>query len=523
MRFGPRSPRIPLRETVAECLLILPQKHHMFTYLAVGLLFILLVVFAVMARRHWHWSNIVAVILTFLAGAAAMFGAGKVLNVRYTEMKDAEVAETRADKAKLDLDFVRFGDPNSFTYGPGSLRDTENKLSRELIGQGRVWKHGSVEQRDGSYVFKFAQARQQMTEADKLKGVMLYVFSDNQSEGLPPYPAIFLGNFRVKEETPDSLTLAPEFVVSDEALSRPANWTLFEKMPIDRDSVFRDANGYIKPEPGMLNELRAKLVNEIMPASLFQLSPDGREYEEVIDKVLFDGLSLGDIDNYIRENQATRKSMRFEPSKEEVYVRFRFDDKSRNSYVVDGTGTLDLNGDFSPTGQAYNQALHYGKEISFIKGEEILVDQNTADGYQRVDQTPVPPFGQAEPVTEVGRLYKRKLADFPLQLRAYRREVSDLTKRVEETKVQNQTTQVALEATQTQERNRDELISLLQQDRDNLRSDVDQISNLLQKRNSELETLKTQLDELLKQMDSMKQKVGASPAGSGSPGKVAGR
>jgi hypothetical protein len=494
----------------------------MFTYLAVGLLFVLLVVFAVMARKHWHWSNIVAVILTFVAGTASMFGAARVYQLRHAVMKDANDSEVRAERAEEEYDLARFGDRKSFTYGAGSLRDTENKLALELIGQGRVWKNGSVEARDGNFVFKFAQARQDMKDADKLKDVLLYVFSDVQAEGLPAYPATFLGTFRVREETPDTLTLAPEFVVSQEAVTRPANWTLFEKMPIDRDSVFRDANGIATPDVATLNDLRAKLVNEILPASQFNLGPDSLEYEELIDKVLFDGLALGDIENHIRENQATRKATRFEPEPEEVLVRYRFDDKSKRSYVVDANGTLDLNGDFSSTGQAYNQALHYGKEVTFVKGDEISVDQRTADGYQRVDQTQVPPFAQEEPVTEIGRFYKRKLADFPLQLQAYRREAADLATRTAETKVQNDVTQRALEATESQERNRDEVISMLQQDRDNLRTDAEQISKLLQQRTSELETLRNQLETLRNELDAMKRKVGATTVPLGEA-RVAGR
>lgn len=494
----------------------------MFTYLAVGLLFVLLVVFAVMARKHWHWSNIVAVVLTFLAGAAAMFGAARVYQLRHAVMKDANDTEKRAERATEEYDLARFGDRKSFTYGEGSLRDTENKLALELIGQGRVWKNGSVEARDGNYVFKFAQPRQDMKDADKLKDVLLYVFSDVKPEGLPSYPATFLGTFRVREETPDTLTLAPEFVVSDEALTRPANWTLFEKMPIDRDSAFRDASGISSPAVATLNDLRTKLVDEILPASRFNLSPDSLEYEKLIDNVLFDGLALGDIETYIRENQATRKATRFEPEPEEVLVRYRFNDKSKASYVVDANGTLDLNGDFSSTGQAYNQALHYGKEVTFAKGDEISVDQRTADGYQRVDQTQVPPFAQVEPVTEIGRFFKRKLVDFPLQLQAYRSEAQDLGQRTEQTKLQNEVTQRSLEATEAQERNRDEVISLLQQDRDNLRTDADQISKLLQQRTSELETLRNQLETLRNELDTMKRKVGAAPRPAGEA-RIAGR
>lgn len=504
----------------------------MLPYLVFGLLFILLVVFTVLARKTWHWSNIVAVILLFIANTVALFMATRVLDLRSAEIKDAYDSEIAADRAESAADLARFGPADSFTYGVGSLRDTENKLALELIGQGRVWKHGSVEQRDGNYVFKFARAREQMTEADKLQGVMLYVFSDAQAEGLPPYADTFLGTFRVKEETPDSLTLAPEFVVSQEAVSRPASWSLFEKMPIDRDSAFREANGIVMPRDQyriarptieMLNQLRAKLENEVLPASQFGLSPDSKEYEKLIDNVLFDEMELGDIAAYIKENEATRKSLRFEPSSEEEFIVYQFKDKSRRSYTVDGDGAVNVMGDFSPLGRANNQSLHYGKEVTFQDKEIVFIDKLSAEPEQRADQPTLTPFKDEEPVEQVGRVYKRKLADFPRQLEAYRREAVDFAKRTDEIKIENDKTQKSLDATQTQEQSRDEVISMLQQDRDNLKSDAELISKLLQERNSQVETLRNQLEALRKELDAMKQKVGAAIQLPNQPSAIAGR
>jgi predicted nucleic acid-binding Zn-ribbon protein len=64
---------------------------------------------------------------------------------------------------------------------------------------------------------------------------------------------------------------------------------------------------------------------------------------------------------------------------------------------------------------------------------------------------------------------------------------------------------------------------MLQQDRDNLKSDAELISKLLQERNSQAETLKNQLETLRKELDAMKQKVGASFQLPNQPGRVAGR
>ena len=67
------------------------------------------------------------------------------------------------------------------------------------------------------------------------------------------------------------------------------------------------------------------------------------------------------------------------------------------------------------------------------------------------------------------------------------------------------------------------MISLLQQDRDNLKSDAEVISKLLQERNSQVETLKNQLEALRKELDAMKQKVGAAYPLPATTGRIVGR
>lgn len=487
----------------------------MIAYLVVGLVFLLLIVLAVLARKHWHWSNIVFVLLTYLAGVAALSGLGKVYERRTAALRDFQQSEVARETALTERDLAIYGPPGAFQYTPDSLRGTNERLNLELIGQGRVWMNGSVEARGENYLFKFKTARDANDPTlGKMKNVLLYVFADASSLEQPlPYPATYLGTFRVSDESLESLELAPQFVVSADALTRPATWSLFEKMPIDRWNVFHTVNGVDDlADLKKIHELRTKMVAEIIPPEQFKLAADSKEYEAIVDRLLFDGMAIGDIEKYIAEHQAERKSMRFEPAPQEVFVRYRFDEKSNRSYVVDGDGRLDLNGEFSSTGQAYNKQIHYGREITFNKGDEILIDQLTADGYQRADQTQVQPFSQMEPVTEIGRIYRRRLVDFPFLLAEYRSQANALAKRTAETKLENEVTQRALDDTLAQERNRDDSIARLQQDRDNLRADNELISNLLMQRSAELDEIRQRMAALRTDMERMLDKVGrASP------------
>ena len=67
---------------------------------------------------------------------------------------------------------------------------------------------------------------------------------------------------------------------------------------------------------------------QYIPADIFGFDlndqQQAREYEFIIDKIMFDGLSLVKIESYI-EAQSDRIAERFDPPVEEIFVEFRFD------------------------------------------------------------------------------------------------------------------------------------------------------------------------------------------------------
>lgn len=473
------------------------------TYAILGVVFVLMIVAAVYAAKTWHWVNVVFLVLTFLAGVGAAAAMAKVLHLKHQAMRDAVQAEQRAEQLQQVANEAVFGPPDSITYGPNSLRGLSEALKLEMDGRGRVWRNGQIEVQGNNRVFKFGVERpaDENQAAASMQDMMLYVFADGIVEDVP-YPVTYVGNMRVVSETPDSVVLEPLFIANQEEYENPSgSWTLFEKMPLDRNDAFRRAEGVDINSPEFdITEYRQVLMNKYLPAGLFGLDPESAEYEKIIDTYAFDGLTLGQIENWIEENRATRINPRFEPALEEVFVRFKFNKKSNRKYQVDATGNLNVGTDglFTPQGYAVLETLHVGGDgsVTFQEGDEVIVDVLTADGYQRSDGTQVPPFSTLEDVTEVARIYIRQRRDYPYILQDLQRETARLTDEIKRVRENNVATQIAWDDATAQVTERDDVIGKLQQDQENLRRDNEAIRQALAQRQLEVDELRQRVAAL---------------------------
>ena len=425
------------------------------SYAIVGLVFVLLIVFGVLSSKHWHWLNIVFLILVFLAGAAACGAMAKSLKLRRDSMTDATNWEARATSNKLAYNEAINGSSESITYGRESLRGINELLTIELHGRGRVWSRGTPsfkggDANDPNRMFAFSQARNAVNQANQMNGMLLYAFADEPVNG-QPYPVTFVGTFRVVAETPEQIEIQPDFITSNDNYANPGgtSWSLFEKMPADRRDTFKNIPYENLNKTDLLgdnfdiNEYRDALVNQHLPAAKFGLDPNSEEYERLIDRHLFDGMKLGDIANYI-DAQENRKNVRFEPSPEEVFVQFRFDKKVDGEFDVDAPGSLGTGSAFQD-GRAVDPALQAGKKIGFAKDETVIVDSLTADGYQRRDGQAVPGFAQQYPVTEIDRYYFRQMRDYPFMLADLQRQVNRFEQETTRAKANNEVTQESLD------------------------------------------------------------------------------
>lgn len=232
-------------------------------------------------------------------------------------------------------------------------------------------------------------------------------------------------------------------------------------------------------------------------------------YERLIDELAFDGLTFGQIDTWVESN-GNRISPRFEPVPDEVFVRYKFTGDSKESYIVDDkSGKLDTDGTFSIQGHAVDPLLQLSpgtesREVSFKKDDIVEIDLRTAEGYQRTDGTPVLPFTEREPkVEEVGRVFRRKLVDFPYEMTKFYNRGSqaetEAARLVSNNEVQDTTLADLLK--QQQERTREKVA--YENDNKRLQNDLDSLESLLAKRDQQvaenerkIEALKSELDRL---------------------------
>ncbi len=472
------------------------------SYAIIGVLTLLFIVFVIFAAKTWHWVNIVFLVLTYLAGLGAAIGMAEVLKLRTTEVAKMLKTEKQAEQLQQQADEAIYGPPESTTYGDKSLYGLAHALDMEMAGRGRVWSGGSVEPKEDNRVFKFASAGTNGEQPGSMQDMLLYVFADQTVlEG--PYPVSFIGSMRVVAETADTIELEPVFIANNELFaSQDHTWTLFEKMPSDRHDAFYRRAG-VNVDELDISAFRAILESaDYMPPELFGLDPenkpeDAKTYEAIIDRYCFDGLKIGDIENWI-ESQTDRKNPRFDPTPEEIFVEYKFNKKSSKPYQVDADGNITIDGPFTSLGQAVLKSLHAGKDIEFQKDDVVLVDQLNAEGYQRNDGEQVLPFPQREDVTEVSRRYFRQLRDYPFLLRGLKVQTEQVTEETQRIVKNNEETQRAEENAQSQIEVRDDLIAKLSEDRERLTADLSLIKQLLANRSMQLDELREKAIEVEK-------------------------
>jgi hypothetical protein len=478
-----------------------------------GLAFILLIVFCVLASKTWNWINIVFLILTFMAGVGAIFGLTTVSSLRTDAINEADRYEDLAETTKKRAEEQIKGDPTSATYGPGSLRYIDGVLSREMIGRGRVWPNGQIVADGDKRTFTFSTARP--ADFEPLQDVVLLAFLELDVKG-QLYPAGFIGSVRVVAEAPGTLTLEPVALADFQQFVTPTGtWRLFEKMPLDRRGTFKraiiaaaktnpDASERLKTFARSLEDenveldittFRDYLKGFLQPQNL-GIDPESIEYEALIDRYAFDGLPIGTIEQWIDNNSASRKSPRFQPGPEEVFVKYEFTAPSRQEgYQVDAIGSVENDGLFNPLGHAIDQELHHGGVVTFEKGDTVLVDQVSAEGYQR-SGTQVPAFEIGESVKVVDRIYIRQVRDYPFEFGNLTLQSAKADEEIQRVSQSNVVQQKLIDDANAQIQERLRIINDQTEDRTNLQNDLDTINALATQKTQQVSTLKQTIASL---------------------------
>ncbi len=506
----------------------------MILYAILGLLFIAMVVLAVLsAKKDWHWLNPVLLVFIFIAGSAGMIGMAQTLHLRRTAVSAVDKQLKRVTQAEENRQKFIFGDISSAEYGPESLRGRSQQLELMQLGRGREWAGGTVANVGGQIVFTFAAEQPEVEDENmSLENVELFAFADQPlrfiadgEEFTTPTPVAFVGKFLVIQESTTTLTLSPSVPIADfqeYGAPQAVSWTLYERMPFDRHGVIREV-AKMTGDNFDIAKFRQFLMQSAFIPNQIGLDPASAAYERLIDEFSFDGLSIGEIDSWV-EKSPNRVSPRFEPEPTEVFVRYKFNGNSTETYTVDDkAGKLDTDGTFSVQGHAVDPLLQLSpgaesRDVSFKKDDIVEIDLQTVEGYQRPDGTSVPPFTDREPnVEEVNRIFRRKLVDFPFEMtKLYNRrsQVDNETNRlVSNNEVQD--TALADLLKQQQDRTREKVAY----DNDNklLRNDLDQISARQQQvdqrvadNTRKIEMLITKVEELRRSVEMRAQSLSSS-------------
>lgn len=512
--------------------------------IVIALLFVLLVVFCVLSAKSWHWANIVFLILTYIAGVAASVGLAQVLDGRRKALQAVEDSELRLFGVEMDSDsdgiddyidpdftrgrdndgdgvddsrqgyalenqgdYVIYGPPGAVSYGVNSLRGLTEELKMQTRGRGRIWS-GQVAANGNNRTFTFAQARDFGDDnPSSLQNVVLFAFINTELDGVS-YPTTFVGTVRVVNETAQALELEPDFLVTQDLYDSVGMWSLYEKMPADRHDTYTAMKELSVQDDGFdITAFRNELETQYLPANLIGFDINNADpeiartatiaYERFIDRICFDGMSIGRIEQWIA-NAPNRASGDFSPPPEEIFVKYKFTKKSSvdRPYIVDAEGNIETEGTFTRTGQAIDKGLHAGSEVRFEVDDTVLVDLLNVNGYQRDGGGRVQRFDQRESVVEVDRIFVRKLKDFPHVLQSLRVQATELREKSEVVKSEIVIGQATLADAQSQESKRDVIIEKLREDEKNLTQDLNNIGTLLKDREREAQELREKIKNL---------------------------
>ena len=503
--------------TIVDCTLL--AEVDLISAGVVGLIALIVLVFAILSAKNWHWVNVVFLILTLITSITAIVGMTFAFQHRREGMLEYKKYLDAAEKAEAQVAEIIGGDPLSVKYGKDSLRYNNNQLALAMTGRGRAWRGGEITVEGDQRKFTLQSERNLEAEAS-LTGAIMYAFADNGA-----IPDRYIGSVFVAAETNKDFTLAPVALADQDRFDDPGTtWTLYEKMPQDRHGIFKSAlesivgaqsaNAERSPEDQQrqafvenLNDESKEfdiatfteiLKRDFLPADRLGFNPDSLAYEQMIDQYAFDNQSVSKIKTYV-ENTPGRKNTLFEPTPEQVFVKYTFTAASETAVKTDGIGTLENDGMFNPAGEAVVGKLMQNPEgVTFKKDDVILIDQASSAEFERAHD------GKLKQIDEI---FVRQLNDFPLMFKNRKIRIAKFADEIITSETTTVKTQAALKDAREQIEVRTDLLTKNTEDEEKFTKDsenLQQINESFKQRSAELaqeiKTRKEKIDSLYQQI-----------------------
>ena len=504
--------------TIVDCTLL--AEVDMISAGIVGLLALIVIVFAILSAKSWHWVNVVFLILTLITSITAIIGMTFAFQHRYEGMVDFQKQAKAAEIAEAKVVEIVGGDPLSVKYDKGSLRYNNNQLALAMIGRGRTWRGGKVAVEGDDRTFTLRNERSLEEEAS-LAGAIMYVFADNGR-----VPDRYLGSVFVSNDAGKVLTLQPLALADQNRFDDPqGTWTLYEKMPQDRHGIFKNAlessvNARAKRSDNTskgAQQLQAFVENmndetkefdiatftsilkrDFLRAERLGYDADSLEYEQLIDQYAFDGQSVSEIEKYVSDARG-RKSKEFNPDPQLVFIKFAFTAPSEIAVRTDGKGTLENDGMFNAAGEAVIGKLMQNPEgVTFKENDVILIDEPSSVEFERA---------HAGKLKRLDRIFVRRLQDFPLIFKSRKIRIAKLEDEIATSQATTAKTEIALKDTRSQIDVRTDLIAKNTEDEEGFTKDSERLSQTNESLKQRSDTLTQQIEQRKEKIDSLYQQI----------------
>lgn len=505
--------------TIVDCTLL--AEVNMISAGVVGLIALIVLVFAILSAKNWHWVNVVFLILTLITSITAIIGMTFAFDHRYKGMVEFKTQSDEAEKAEAKVVKIISGEPLSVQYDKDSLRYNNNQLALAMTGRGRKWREGRVEVEGDNRKFTLRNERDfalggdgEVVKGVSFSGAIMYAFADKRrapnSRGIPDR---YIGSVVITGETGKDFTLQPVALADPGLFDDPqTTWTLYEKMPQDRHGIFKEAlesrvlavsrsdkqlskgdeqrQAFVESMKDEATEFDIAtftniLKRDFLPAERLGYDADSVEYEQMVDQYAFDNQSVSEVEKYVRDVPG-RKNREFDPDPQLVFVKFAFTATSETAVRTDGKGTLENDGMFNRAGEAVIGKLMQNPEgVTFKENDVVLIDEPSSVEFERT---------HAGKLKKLDRIFVRRLQDFPMMFKSRKIRIATLEAEIATSQATAEKTEAALKDTKAQIDVRTDLLAKNTEDEEGFTKD----SENLKQTNESLDQRSAEMAEQIK-------------------------
>ena len=406
-------------------------------YAILAVLILIFIAFAVLlwkASKNWRWYHITASVFIMILAIALLFPTAGVLKSRKEWHKVNERMAKQAEQVKRDNFVLRYGDPTDPNAGE-SVTDLSLKLSKLGREAGRRWRDFIVQNANAQSVVLSAPAPVAAVAAPTADGeapaapvislppenLVVYGFGEAVMSG-KALPTFYMGEFRVTASAGNQITLQPTGQLEPAQLQRLSSmksWSVYEMLPLDGHEPFI-AEGSKMTDDNILGRVDDALVNQLLQNKI---------RPETLQQYLRDGS---------RANQDDPPLSR--------WIKLEFV-KNHTVDVDSKTKGALTDAFFDSGGRSLDARLQRGGDVSFRKGDSIVVKEETT---KPLDQDSPPLFqveGDDAVAKVIGTFFKRPLNDYRFVLRKLRLRLIEAAIRKTELEYEREVLQDALDAT----------------------------------------------------------------------------